>query len=264
MRSVRLAGTLAFAVAALPLAAQAPADVLLLGTYHFANPGLDVVRTDVADVLAPDKQAEITAIVRALARFRPTRIAVEQTAAAAPWLDSVYAAYRAGRHTLTRNETEQIGFRLAARLGLERVHPLDVPGEFPFDAVMTYAAAHDTAFVRFVQAALARITAEENRRQTLPIARNLALRNDPADIAQTHVFYLRIAAVGAGETFVGADLVSKWYDRNIRIFANLQRLAQPGDRILVLFGSGHAAILRELIQHDPRLRLADARDFLPR
>jgi hypothetical protein len=114
-----------------------------------------------------------------------------------------------------------------------------------------------------MRTALAGVTAEENRRQTLPIARNLALRNEPADIAATYSFYVRIAAVGAGDTYVGADLVSKWYDRNIRIFANLQRIAQPGDRIIVLFGSGHAALLRDLIQHDQRMRLVEARDYLP-
>jgi hypothetical protein len=262
MRAARLAG-IALVAAALPLAAQAPAEVLFLGTYHFANPGLDVVRTDVVDVLVPDKQAEIVAIVNALARFRPTKVAVEQTVASAPWLDSTYGAYRAGHHTLTRNETEQLGFRLAAISALERLYPIDVRGEFPFDAVMTYATTHDPDFVRFMRTALAGVTAEENRRQTLPIARNLALRNEPADIAATYSFYVRIAAVGAGDTYVGADLVSKWYDRNIRIFANLQRIAQPGDRIIVLFGSGHAAILRDLIQHDQRMRLVEARDYLP-
>lgn len=211
MRTIRLAG-IALVVIALPLAAQQPSDVLLLGTYHFANPGLDVVRTDVADVLAPDRQAEIAAIVNALARFQPTKIAVERTADAAPRLDSSYAAYRAEDHSLTRNEIQQIGFRLAAMLGLERLDPIDVHGEFPFDAVMAYAAAHDSDFVHFIEAALANVTAEENRRQTLPIAQNLALRNDPADIAQAQAFYLRIATVGAGDTYVGADLVAKWTD----------------------------------------------------
>ncbi|MGE0352366.1 MAG: DUF5694 domain-containing protein [Gemmatimonadales bacterium] len=262
MRAVRLAG-LALCAATFRLAAQAPAEVLFLGTYHFANPGLDVVRTDVADVLAPGKQAEIAAIVDALARFRPTKVAVEQTVDAAGRLDSAYSAYRAGRRELTRNETEQIGFRLAALGGHERVYPIDVPGDFPFEAVMTYAAEHDTAFVRFVQEALARVGAEETRRQGLPIGRNLALRNDPADVAATYAFYLRLATVGAGDTYVGADLVAQWYARNIRIFANLQRLAEPGDRLIVIFGSGHAAILRELIQHDPRMRLIEARDYLP-
>jgi hypothetical protein len=48
-------------------------------------------------------------------------ILVEHVPSAAPRLDSLYAAYRAGRHELSRNETEQVGFRLAARFEHERV-----------------------------------------------------------------------------------------------------------------------------------------------
>lgn len=245
------------------LPAQAAAEVLVLGTYHFANPGLDVVRNEVADVLAPGRQQEIERLVAALARFQPTTIAVEHTADASGWLDTAYAAYRAGRHPLSRNETEQVGFRLAARVGLERLHPVDAPGEFPFGEVMAYAARHDSAFLAWSRGALDSITAEENRRQSLTIPENLRLRNDPADIARGQAFYLRIATVGAGDSYVGADLVAKWYARNVRIFANLQRLARPGGRIVLLIGSGHAAILRSLIRDDPRLRLVETLDYLP-
>jgi hypothetical protein len=40
---------------------------------------------------------------------------------------------------------------------------------------------------------------------------------------------------------------------------NLLRIAQPGDRILVLFGAGHLGILRELVQSAAGLRLIDPR-----
>jgi len=128
-------------VSALPLIAQTPAtaeraQVLVLGTYHFANPGSDAVKTEVADVLSATKQAEIRAVVGALAHFRPTKIAVEHVPASAPQLESLYHAYRSGRHDLSRNETEQLGFRLAAMLEHPHVYPIDHRGEFPFDAVM--------------------------------------------------------------------------------------------------------------------------------
>ncbi|CAN5736878.1 hypothetical protein BH23GEM8_BH23GEM8_22260 [soil metagenome] len=48
---------------------QSQAAVLVLGTFHFANPGLDVIQTEVADVLSASRQAEIRAVVAALARF---------------------------------------------------------------------------------------------------------------------------------------------------------------------------------------------------
>ena len=50
-----------------------------------------------------------------------------------------------------------------------------------------------------------------------------------------------------------ADILAMdWYDRNLRIFRNLQNIdAKPNDRILVLFGSGHIAILDQLLASSP-------------
>lgn len=241
-----------------------PARVMILGTYHFANPGLDVVKTEVADVYSPEKQAEIAAIVESLRRFEPTRIAVEHKPDLAEHLDTLYQAYRAGEHELDRDETEQIGFRLAAAFGHPRVYPIDHRGEFPFGAMMEYAQEHDPAFVEFVQEELERITGEMNRQQReYSIGKILRLSNDPDKLAQDHGMYMRFARVGAGDTYVGAELISKWYERNIRIFSNLQRITRPGDRVIVIIGSGHAPILRELVGYDPGMVLVEAVDYLP-
>jgi hypothetical protein len=252
------------AMAGATTAGAGPAEVLILGVYHFANPGLDVIQTDVADVLAPDKQAEIEAVVEALGRFRPTRIAVEHLPSTAPVLDSLYAEYRAGRHALARNETQQLGFRLAARFDHDGVHPIDHQGSFPFEAVMAYAREHDPGFLAFVGAEMARITEEENRLQReVSVGRNLRERNLPANLAWAHGLYLEFAGVGAGDGYVGADVLARWYERNIRIYANVRQITRPGDRVLVVIGSGHAPILRELVSYDAGLVLVEAVDYLP-
>jgi len=265
-----LALALVTVVASLPGAAtvlgqtSTRAQVMVLGVYHFANPGRDVVKTEVADVLSPGKQAEIGRVVEALERFRPTKVMVERTPSGAEQLDSLYRAYRSKRHELTRNEIQQLGFRVAGALGHERLYPVDHPGDFPFDALMAYAQQHDTAFVRYVGEELARIGAEANRLQReRTIGGILREMNEPAKLAEGHGVYLRFAPIGAGDTYVGAELVAKWYERNIRIFANIRRLTEPGDRILIVFGAGHAPILRELITADPGLTLVDPLAFLP-
>ncbi|MFL5385963.1 MAG: DUF5694 domain-containing protein [Longimicrobiaceae bacterium] len=239
-------------------------QVLLLGAYHFDNPGLDLVKVDVPDIASPVKQAEVAAVAEALARFRPTKIAVEARPQNAVRLDSLYAAFRSGRHPLGRSEVEQLGFRLARRFGHARVHPIDIGGDLPFEALMQYAAAHDTPFVSRFQRLIAQITAEQARmHRELSIGAILRAENDPRRIEWAHQQYVEMARVGAGDGYAGADVLAKWYERNIRIFANLQRLAEPGDRILVIFGAGHAAILRQLIAADSHLELLDVREFLP-
>lgn len=273
MQSIALRATRALVVFvlvpfafALPASAQEaePAQVMVLGTWHFENPGLDVVKVEVADVLEPAPQAELEAIADALSRFRPTVVVVEAPRSTGPRLDSLYRAYRAGTHTLPRNEVQQLGFRLAARMGLDGVVPADEPGDFPFGAVMEYAAANDPAMVAWITETTAEISAETSRRhRELSLAEHLRAKNDPAELRSGHAKYVRVASVGAGDGFAGAELLADWYERNIRIFSNIQRVAAPGERVLVIFGAGHAPILRELIDYDPALRLVEPNDWLP-
>ena len=142
-----------------------PAQVLVLGVYHFANPGLDAVKVEVADVLSSTRQEEILSVVEALARFRPTRIAVEELASTSSRLDSLYQAYVAEEHELSRNETQQLGFRLAAMYGHPRLYPVDYRMDFPFGEVLEYAEDHDPDFLTFVEEERGRMTAEDNRQQ---------------------------------------------------------------------------------------------------
>ncbi|MEJ2547621.1 MAG: DUF5694 domain-containing protein [Gemmatimonadota bacterium] len=257
-------------LSALPVPAQSLVDgerpqVLILGTYHFANPGRDMVKVDVADVLSQTRQAEIERVIDALERFRPTKIAVEVVPAAARRMDSLYSAYRLGRHELSRSETEQLGFRLAARLGHARLHAINVLEEdLPFDAMLEYAQVHDSSFLAFVDRERARDAEEFNRQQEQnSVGEILRLRNDPDSLAADHGIYMRFARVGAGDTYIGADLVARWYTRNIKIFANLQRITVPGDRVLVIYGSGHVPTLRELVTYDPEMVLVETMPYLP-
>ncbi len=63
------------------------------------------------DVLLPKRQQEIAQLLDVLKRFHPTMIAIESDPDGAR--PQQYTDYLAGTHTLSRNEIEQIGFRLA-------------------------------------------------------------------------------------------------------------------------------------------------------
>src|SRR5688572_23768351 len=104
---------------------QAEVQVMLLGTYHFANPGRDVIKQDIDDVLQPRRQAELEDLVSRLASWQPDRIAVEQPISRTDTVRARYARYLAKALPPNRNEVVQIGFRLASRLGHDAVYPID-------------------------------------------------------------------------------------------------------------------------------------------
>lgn len=243
-----------------------PVEVIILGTFHFDNPGLDVANMQIDDVLAPKRQTEIGQVLDGLARFNPTKIAVEsQRRQPGTTLSERYPLYRAGKMDPSRSETVQIGFALAKRLGHENIHAVDVSGDFPFEAVMAYAKrsgreAQLGASIAMIQSWTAKLS---NQLKTQSIGRVLRDFNEPEAIAQDNAFYLDLLRYGAIDEQPGADLVSSWYKRNFQICARIAQAAAPGDRILVVYGSGHAYLLRHCLGGIPGFKILEANDYLP-
>jgi len=258
--------------ATVPAAAQAqdrPA-LLIVGTPHFGNPGRDIVNTRIADVTTPERQLEIEAIVEGLAAFRPTRVAVEWPVGAQARLDQRYADYRAGRYQLSANETDQIGLRLAARLGLERVDAVDwgenPPGresDYDFPA---WAEAHGRGDEWRARVQRQQAEADEVARlmACTPISSWIRRFNTPEARREMQRPYYAIARMGDNTANPGAAWVGTWYARNLRILNNLVALAsRPQDRIVAIYGAGHGFLLDQQAREAGVFEVANTLDYLP-
>ena len=237
-------------------------QVMIVGTFHMSNPGHDIHNVKVDDVLAPRRQAEIEAIDAGLARFKPTRIAVEWPA---ELVDERWPKYLDGSLPPSHNEVVQLGFRLAKTAGLKEVHGIDVDGDFPFDKVVEYAKSHgQTAILEEADRAIvAMVRNEEQLLAGKGISAALRWMNDPKRVAGDNAFYRRTLFIGKGADQPGADLLTAWYRRNFLICARLLQLARPMDRIVVFYGSGHSFLLRQCVAETPGFELKEANDYLP-
>lgn len=237
------------------------AEVLILGTYHMDNPGRDIINMKADDVLAPKRQAEMRELLDALLRFRPTKIAIEASS------DSpnikLYEDYLAGKHELSRDESEQIGFRLAKELKHPKVYGIDDQGDFPFAPVQDYAKVHGRekeleSLMRQVE----KMVQEDNDFLTSHSILQMLLRTNSADAVRRNLAgYSMFAHYGEEYDYAGAELLTQWYRRNMRIHTHLLQIIAPGDRVLVVYGSGHLGLLRENVQADPTLKLRTLDEF---
>jgi hypothetical protein len=259
---------IALAAAAQTPAATAPAaggraEILVLGTYHMANPGHDVFNLRADDVLAPRRQAEIAELMAVLEKFRPTRIAVESELGD-DRVPKLYADYLAGKHDLTRNEIEQIGFRLARELGHATVYPVDVEGDFPYQRVLDYTRAkgRSAEFSTMSDEVGERVKALNAFLAGHTVLETLLDVNSEESVGRDMAWYFRQARFGEPGDWAGPDLVADWYRRNIRIYANILHLADsPAERVLVIFGYGHLGWLRQDVAANPDLHLRKLAEF---
>jgi hypothetical protein len=254
----------------IPLAATAQSDrrpeILVLGTYHMANPGRDVHNMQADDVLSPKRQQEIAQLIEVLKRFRPTKIAVEAHVASRR-VPQEYAEYRAGRYTLSRNEVDQIGYRLAKELGHRAIYPVDEDGEFPYLRVLNYAKANGLKekFDSLQASTGARVKIQGEILRTHTVLETLEYMNADSTVAKDVASYYAFVPFGEPYEYAGADLVARWFERNIRIYRNIVALVtSPDDRVLVIYGSGHLGWLRQNVEHDASVRLRKLADIVTR
>ncbi len=249
--------------------ARPAAKVMLVGTYHLANNNRDIINLPIENILTPDRQREIETLVDGLARWRPTRIAIEWAHADQANLDRRYADFLANRLATSANERDQIGLRLAKRLGLKKVHAIDWNGDAPGAAAdydfVDWAQRHGQSarfntFVREGQADADR-TAVAMRRQT--VSAWLRALNSPDAITKAHQAYFTLASFGSNDNNPGAAWVGTWYARNLRIFNNLRDVLAPNERVLVLYGAGHAYLLDRFITESAAAEQVDPRRYLP-
>lgn len=272
LKALALAALLALGAPVAHAQTPEPIRVMVVGAFHFDNPGLDLANASIDPVTTPQKQAELAQVAEDLARFRPTAVAVERIAKdTATLADPRWPGFTAATLTTDADERVQVGYRLAALAGVTRVYAIDEQPEgderdyFPFGRVAAWAGAHGRqAELNALVAEPQRFSAEMEANQRVHtlgwMLRDINRPDHPFNGSMS--FYYRLLSYGDAVQQPGAELNAGWYERNAKIFAKLMRVAQPGDRIVVVYGAGHLYWLRHFIQSTPGYQLVEANDYL--
>jgi Family of unknown function (DUF5694) len=244
--------------------------VLLVGTFHFEYYNLDAYKVDKdkqIDVLTNQKQKELKELLDYISMFKPTKICIE---AFSEWnAIKKYKEYKAGQKQVVRDERYQIAFKLMDRFKLDTVYSINaesIANDFQ-------STKDSTLFMPYLQNLYNGYSDKDNvdyvrwRNYKTTLTTKISLLkyfkylNSQNNLRRDFGAYL----VGDYklEKTKGADILAiDWYNRNLRIFRNLQNInAKPNDRILVLFGSGHIAILDQLLASSPEYKYIKFNDL---
>jgi hypothetical protein len=191
-----------------------PVKVLLLGVFHFDNPGLDVAKFKSADILSAQRQKEVLDVVNKLKAFAPDKIFIEAAPESRSRIDSQIVQYKAGKFMLGANEIQQLGFRLAKDLSLPTLYGIDYrDADFPFDSLMKSAnEAGQTSLISFVQKTIDSVqTAFNEHIQKSTVSEMLTWQNSAQSNFSAVDFYFRLLLAGKPGNHVGSYLVSEWW-----------------------------------------------------
>lgn len=234
--------------------------IMILGTFHMQAQN-DVKNFQQSDRIA-EHESEICKIVEALAKFNPTKIAVECGKCYQNALDERYESYLSFGSD-SPNEITQIAFRLAKLLDLKRVNAIDWmeqgAAERGCGDVLEYLYANQPELSREIDAL--DIPVVDLDKETLYDA---VLRlNSGKSVRDTLTYYMNYARIGS-EEYYGNGWLIWWYQRNLNIFTNVSALAEGvhDERILLVIGAAHKGILEQFFRNSLAFDVIDVSSFL--
>ncbi len=231
-------------------------ELIILGTYHFSGD---------KNIFSSPMQKELQQFAERLAKLRPTKIAVEipirheeklnrsykslpdeAFTKLTPW--EIMDVYGHTEQFFTDNEVVQIAFRLAKLLDHQQVYAVDE------DIEMSDQLAEVIEDQIPVEECWQKLCSIESQATNLE-ERFRALNSEKWSYTN-HTMYMAMNKANLGN-YEGTQLLLQWYERNLKIYSNLQNLADDGDRILLLIGSGHLKLLKEFALSDPNMNYVD-------
>lgn len=250
--------------------------VMVLGVFHFHNPGLDSYKPKYPfDIFEKKRQEELEILLEQIAQYKPTKILVEWDRIKE---DSItndrFQKYLDGTFRIDNksNEVYQIGFKLAKKLGHKRIYCSDATSEWcgvEMDWDKYDVEAYLKSKGQFEKSTRYDFQSFYNLNDSLKsiqtLSEHLTFLNNPKNRLKDHQAYLTdLILEGAGDNYLGADAVAKWYRRNLRIFANTYDFTDfdKEERILLIYGSGHVWQLRQLFMDSPDFDYIEAIEYL--
>jgi len=245
--------------------------IMTLGVFHFAYPNLDAVKTEDKDkisVLDEPFQSEIEAICKSIEEFNPTVIAIEQIPTNQHIIDSLYLQYKEGKFDLKKSEAYQLGFRIGKQLKLDRIYCVDDQGRHyeRIEAIFKDSLRLSKFEDYFMNS---RDTVHEppvTGNKVSSIIDALYEINEPARIKERLATYLLhpFKYEEVEGDFTGVDFeTGRWFNRNLRIFRNIQRIPnKSNERILLIIGGEHLNLLNPFFDTSKEFELVSPLPYL--
>lgn len=249
------------------IAIASKTPIALLGVYHFDNPNQDQFNVKSDNIFSEKRQKELETLVKEMARFKPTHIALEFNNNDSA-LDKRYQEYRKGKYQLGTGEHEQIGFRLAHKLGLQHIYPVDEPSlQLNFEP--GELAAEFSQLLQQLSETGNKIVGQINKWvQEKSIGTVLSQLNTPElDKLNIDLYYRFLLPIGKGNMQPGLEGVTSWYKRNLYILKHIKELIDTNKsekRVLVILGHGHTSMLKQFLKYSTEFELVDIQQFLPK
>jgi hypothetical protein len=240
-------------------------SVLNLGTFHMGQTS-DANKTEF-DENDKKNQMAVKAIAQKLALFRPTVIIVETPPSFDKKLQAEYSEYVSNPKMKFKDpsEIELLAYELGRLSGTKRIYGIDHKMGYNYnigsEMVNSIDSLWHNKYYKDPLKYYPEVNVDENK---LNLLDKLKLTNHDSYLDfLIEVNAEMLAHVGSENGFEGADEATKYYQRNMRMYSNLNRInLTADDRVFILMGASHTAYLRDFISRSPKYKMVNTFDYL--
>ena len=249
--------------------------VLLVGTFHYNNPGADVAKTKSFDILNEDSQLELKNISTKITDYNPTKIFVEWPYDEQNELDSLYQVYKKGNYFendslsdfYLKNEIFQLAFRIARQNNLKRVYAIDYSTSFPLEDVMKEIEQNNQFDLKKkIEDGISKFTVDfDNKIESGVSLTELTYFINSKEMRKFSNYFHNDLMLLAGSTkdFSGPLLTSEWFKRNIYMWSLIQKgVTESDERIMVLAGLSHVAMFELFIKENDTWKVKELKEIM--
>lgn len=242
-------------------------QILLIGSFHFENPGYDVAQVNTFDVMTPKSQKELETITNHIKKFGPDKIFVEWNHTKQDKLDQFYAQNTDSLLKTKADERVQLALRAAKKLNHKKMYAIDYSDTtFPYNMMLLgMEQAGQTELIERSNKMMKDLETTTNKKIATYSLTDLILSMNTPEYTNSDIqWYVGLAnKAGKTDNFIGAFLVSEWYKRNLYMFSLVQKLTESQDsKVMVLLGAGHVSMFREIVKYDPEFEIVELKDVL--
>jgi len=242
-------------------------QILLVGTFHFENPGLDVAKFESFNVMTDRSQKELETISNKIKKFAPDKIFVEWNYEKQNTLDKFYNRNSDSLMKIKVDEIVQIALRSAKKLNHKKLFAIDYHhADFPYDSLVKgMNEAKQSELLKENEKVIKGFETDFNQMvKTKTLTEILLHENASQTLEHSNGLYISLMnPAGKLDNFVGAYLVSEWYRRNLYMYSLVQKLTESKDeKVMVLLGAGHIAMFREFVKMDSNFEIVELKDVL--
>ncbi len=260
---------------------SAQPEVLIIGTFHFNNPGADAVKFKTKNIQTPTAQKELEIIADKIRLFSPDKIFVEWDYNDQQRLDSLYELYLAGEYDnyvertykntdqynfYTQNEIIQLAFRAGKKAGVKKMCAIDYSLDLPADTVFAaIQAAGQEQLMKEIETAMKELGEEFDRKMEKLSLTELILDLNTNEERKRNVgLYIKMFNRGGKtDNFSGANCVAEWYRRNLFMYSLVQKMTERSDdKIMILLGSGHTAMIQNFVEAENHFKIVPLHQVL--